>query len=430
MTTRISRRALLGAAGAATLAAAGCGTSGPGSSRGNTLQLWALQSDTQNPVLKKAIDAFNSGSSVKVKMTTYVNDPYKQKLQVSMGSPNAPDIFFNWGGGNLGQFVEAKQVHDLSPMMKAHPDFGAKFLPSVLDSGKIDGRQYGVPMDGMQPNLLYYNKTVFDAAKRTPPKTYDELLDLVDVFKAKGITPIALAGSQGWTELIYLMYFTDRIGGPSAFADISAGKPGAWRAPALRQAAQHCVDLVKRGAFGSNFASVNYDNQGASKLLATGKAAMHVMGSWEYQTQLGSSPKFVKGGKLGWTAFPSVPGKGDAKNVVGVPANHFSISSACKHPKQAQEFLRTTMAANSYVSGLIKVGEIPAVKGIESKLTGDAADFTHFTYSLVSDAPSFTLAWDQALSPSVGSALNTNLQKLFGGQVDAAGFTAAMDAAK
>ena len=32
-----------------------------------------------------------------------------------MGSPNPPDVFFNWGGGNLAQFVKAGNVVDLTP---------------------------------------------------------------------------------------------------------------------------------------------------------------------------------------------------------------------------------------------------------------------------------------------------------------------------
>jgi raffinose/stachyose/melibiose transport system substrate-binding protein/xylobiose transport system substrate-binding protein len=433
MTMRMTRRSVLGLAGAAAagLTVAGCGTSGPAGRGGGAIQLWVLQSDTENPVLKRRIDAFNKHSSVKVAMTTYVNDPYKQKLQVAMGSPNAPDIFFNWGGGNLAQFVDAGQVQPLDAALADHPAVAKAFLPSVLAGATLGGKRYGLPMSGMQPEVLFYNKTVFDAAGATPPTSYPELLKLVDTFKRKGITPIALAGAQGWTELIYLMYFTDRIGGPDVVDALVAKKPGAWRHPAIRAAAEHCVELVERGAFGTNYPSVSSDNQAASKLLATGKCAMHVMGSWEYQTQVASSPKFVSGHRLGWVPFPSVPGgKGDAKNVVGVPTNYFSVVKGGKHVDQATRFLLDTLAGDPYVGAMIGIGEIPPVNGIKPKLAASkAADFATFCYDLVSAAPHFQLAWDQALSPSVGTAVNTNVQKLFVKQLDPAGFVKAMDAA-
>lgn len=432
MNTPMSRRSVLGLAGAtaAALATAGCGTSGPGGDH-DTVQLWVLQNDVQNPVLKSRIDAYNSTSDSTIKMTTYVNDPYKQKLQVAMGSPNAPDIFFNWGGGNLAQYVDAKQVLDLGPTMKKHPKFADSFVPTVLDAGKVDGKQYGIPMSGMQPTLLFYNKKVFAEAGKRPPTTYQQLLSLIDAFRAKNITPIALAGSQGWTELMYLMYLTDRIGGPTVAAAIADGKPGAWRDPAVRAAAQHCHDLVKRGAFGDHYSSVDYDNNGASKLLATGKAAMQLMGSWEYQTQLGENPDFISSDGLGWVAFPKLEhADGDPRNVVGVPANFFSVTASSKHHSTAIDFLVKTLTADKYLTGLIGEGEIPAVTGIKPKLTGDSKPYTTFVYDLVSKAPSFTMAWDQAVTPSVGSALNTNLQKLFLSQLTPAAFVTAMDKAK
>ena len=102
-----------------------------------TVNLWLLEDATANPLMQKRIDEFNKTSKAKVKMSLYVNDAYKQKLQVSMGSANAPDIFFNWGGGNLKQFVDAGQVLDITEPLKAS-GAGEKFLPSVLDILLLD----------------------------------------------------------------------------------------------------------------------------------------------------------------------------------------------------------------------------------------------------------------------------------------------------
>jgi raffinose/stachyose/melibiose transport system substrate-binding protein/xylobiose transport system substrate-binding protein len=404
-----------------------CGSAGPGGAEDrDEIQLWTLQSEEQNPVLQKAIDDYSG--TTKVSMTTYVNDPYKQKLQVSMGSAEAPDIFFNWGGGNLAQFVEAAQVVDLTDALAKNPGTLDKFLPSVAKVGQIDGKQYALPMNGIQPVVLFYNKEVFAKVGASPPKTYDDLLALVATFKTKGITPIALAGSQGWTELMYLEYLLDRVGGPDKFAAITADKPGAWSDPAVLKAVGMCQDLAKRGAFGTTFASVNYDNSGASKLFATGKAAMHLMGSWEYGNQLTNTPDFVKNGNLGWVPFPSVAGgAGDPNNIVGNPSNYFSVSAKSAHRDQAADFLIKTLTSDSYVTGMVAAGQVPAIKGVESRFTGEHAEFTKFVYQLVATAPAFTQSWDQALSPAAGTELNTNLQKLFISELTPEQFVSAME---
>ncbi|NNJ60602.1 MAG: extracellular solute-binding protein [Dactylosporangium sp.] len=411
---------------------AACGTAGPGAGSADTVHVWALTDPQNEPLIQAGIDDFNETSRVKLELTTYVNDAYKQKLQVSMGSPNAPDVFFNWGGGNLSQFVQADQVVDLTDALRQEPSVASSFIPSILSAGKINGKQYALPMNGMQPVILFYNRKVFSNAGLQPPKTFDDLLRLVSAFKARDVIPIALAGSQGWTELMYLEYLLDRIGGPDKFASITAGSVGAWRDAAVLKALRMTQDLAERGAFGATFSSVNYDNTGASKLLATGKAAMHLMGSWEYSSQLGNNPDFVNGGELGWVPFPAVPtGTGDPTNAVGNPSNYFSISSGSKHIDVATDFLLNTMSSVSHVTRLVDSGQVPAVKGIETQLAGTSnGEFTTFTYRLVSDAPSFTQSWDQALSPSLSSELLTNLQKLFLAQITPEEFVTTLEKAK
>jgi xylobiose transport system substrate-binding protein len=403
-----------------------------GSGSGGPVQVWAIQNPNENPILQSGIDAYGKSGKSKLEMQTFQNDAYKQKLQVSMGSPNAPDVFFNWGGGNLAQYVKAGQVADLTDALAKNPTVASAFLPSVLDVGKVDGKQYGLPMNGMAPVVLYYNKKVFNDAGVQPPKTFDDLLMVVDKLKAKGVIPIALAGSQGWTELMYLEYLLDRVGGPDKFANIAAGKADAWKDPAVIKALGMCQELAKRGAFGSNFASINYDNAGSSKLLATGKAAMHLMGAWDYSSQVSNNPDFVKAGNLGWLEFPSVAGgAGDPKDVVGNPSNYFSVRNGGKNTAAAIDFLIKTLSSDSYTQDLIKTGQVPAVKGVETKLQSSAnADFAVFTYKLVSGAPSFTQSWDQALSPAAGTEINANMQKLFLSQLTPDAFAAAMEKVK
>lgn len=410
-----------------------CGSSGPGTgTTAGTFQVWALQDPQNQPIIQAGLDQFNKASSTKGKLTVYVNDAYKQKLQVSMGSANAPDIFFNWGGGNLAPYVKAGQVAPLDDALSKNPNVKSAFLDSVMKTANIDGKQYGLPLNGIQPVILYYNKSVFNKYGQQPPKTWDDLLNLVSTFKSKGVTPIALPGSQGWTELMYLEYLLDRVGGPGKFAAIAAGTSGAWGDPAVLTSLQMCQDLAKRGAFGTNFASINYDNTGASALFTTGRAAMFLMGSWEYTSEEQNFASFFKSGNLGYTIFPTVTnGTGDPKDIVGNPSNYFSVRANSKSVSAATDFLIKTMSSDAYVGQLVNSGQVPAIKGVNSKFSSSPnADFLNFTYGMANDAPAFTQSWDQALSPSVASTLLTNLQKLFLSGISPQQFVSAMDQAK
>lgn len=412
------------------LGLAACGTSGPGESAGKSVIVWGLQDTALNPVQVKEISAYNAkGKHPEVKLQTFANDPYKQKLQTALGSPNAPDVFSNWGGGNLKTYVDSGNVVDLGPLFAAKPRFKSAFLPSVLDGARLDGKYYGVPLQGMQPVSLYYNKDVFaKAGIAVPPATWADLLTDVGKLKSAGVTPFALAGSQSWTELMWIEYLLDRIGGPQAFTAIQDKKPGAWRDPAVAKALNMIVDLVDRGAFGTKYGSVGQDDGAADALLSQGKAAMEVMGSWEFSAQLDAAPKFVNGGRLGWAPFPSVPGgKGDPKDIVGNPSNFFSITKKSKNRQAAQDFLANTITDPAYVDALVKIGQVPPLVGVEPKLkAAPHADFTTYVYDTVKKTPSFQQSWDQALDPATAQTLLTNLQKVFNKQQTPEEFVKAM----
>lgn len=392
-----------------------CGTSGPAGPAGVTV--WALQDNVLNPIEQQSVDRFTKTGGT-AKLETFGNDPYKQKLRVALGSPNPPSVFFNWGGGNLKEYVDAGKVAELTPLLNEHPGLREAFLPSVLEAAHIDGKLYGLPMRGMQPVVLFYNKEVFAAAGAKPPRTWDDLLALVDTFKAKGVQPIALAGSQAWTELMWAEYLLDRIGGPEVFRGVKANPEG-WRHPAVLESMTKLRELIDRGGFGRDFAGVGYDLGGASTILAQGKAAMHLMGSWEYVNQLGQQPDFVKRDALGWAPFPEVTGgKGDPRNVIGNPANFYSVSSGSSTVEQAKKFVATQLHDPAYVQALIDAGDVPAVTGLEEKLAKAAnSAHTRWIYDQVRAAPHYQLSWDQDLPTEQATHMLTQLQEFFLGKL-------------
>ncbi|WP_405720270.1 extracellular solute-binding protein [Streptomyces sp. NBC_01537] len=404
---------------------AACGTSGgSASSPTGNVQFWTLQ-DPTNTVQKTAVDTFNSTGNGKVTLSVIASDGYKDKLRTGMGSSKMPGLFFNWGGGSLNDYVKAGKLVTLDKSLESH------FLPSALNAGKVNGKLVGIPIRGTQPVFMFYNKKVFTDAGVQPPQTWSDLTNLVKVFKAKGITPFAVAGnaSSSWTELMWIEYLVDRLAGPELFNKIQAGDWSQWKDPAVLKTAQLVKELVDSGAFGKNFGSVSYGAGGTSTLLNKGKAAMTLMGSWEYAVQQGEAPDFAKSG-LGYAAFPTVDGgKGDPADVVGNPTNYVSVTTSAPSTT-AREFVKTAYS-DAYVQGLVDKGEVPVTTNAKAMLA-KAPDpaYANFQYDLVSKAPSFTQSWDQALGLTLGTPLLTEIQKLFNGQSTPDQFVSAVSALK
>lgn len=426
--TRGTRWVAAGAAMAMAGLLAGCGSGGSGGGGGSITAY--VYGDDAVKVQQAAVDSFNKTSDVKVKLVSVPGTDYVNKLRSSMGSPSAPDIFFNWGGGSIKPYVDSKDLVDLTSTVKNDATLKDGFLPSIMTAGSLDGKIYGVPMRGMQPVMLFYNKSLFAEHKLQVPKTWEDLQKAIATFKAAGIIPFALGGADKWPELMWMEYLLDRIGGPEVFRKIQNGDTDGWGDPAVLKTAQTVKELIDDGAFGKNFNSVDYGNGGAPTLLNKGKAAMHLMGSWEYSTQLGKAPEFAEK-DLGWTAFPTVAGGvGDPANVVGNPTNYWSVNARTKHKDTAIAFLKT-MASKTYAQAVVDNGDIPTTSNAASLLSSSPnPEFANDQYQMVQEAPSFTLSWDQALEAQYATPMLTEISKLFAGTTTPEKFVEAMKATR
>jgi raffinose/stachyose/melibiose transport system substrate-binding protein len=445
---RTSRRTFLGLAAGSALGAFGlsaCGTSGPaqpggaaasgsapaGGGAAGAATMWSLSGQPNQGIRQTSVDAFNKLGKGTVKVTFFQNDPYKQKIRTAVGAGQAPTIIYGWGGGILGSYAAANQVEDLTSWLSENAAFKDQFIPAVWKAATIDGKIYAVPIQNTQPIVMYYNKTLFDKAGVQPAATWDDVMNLVDVFNKQGVAPFSLGGQSKWTSMMWLEYLFDRIGGPEVFDAIYANKPDSWSDPAVIASGQKVQELVKANGFIKGFSSITADSNADWALLYTGKAAMMLHGGWAYGGMKAVQPKFVASG-LGWGNFPTVPGgKGDPKNTVGNPANYFSISSKATDEEKtvAKAYFTDGQNTDAELDAFVKSGQVPIVKAAEPKLASSPdAPFLQFVFNLTKQAPNFQQSWDQALSPTQATELLNNIDQLFLLKITPEQFATAMNA--
>lgn len=432
MKNGLTRRDFLAASGSAAFAAmlAGC-SFGVGSNKsasgGNKATVWDISTGQQQELMKDVVKRFNSDhKNMSMSVQFFQNDPYKNKLRTSMGAGNPPDLFYGWGGGILKSYVDAGKVEDIGSSVDT-----SKYFESVMGGVTFGGKVYGIPKAGMQPVIFYYNKSIFKKYNLSPPKIWSELLDIIESLKKNDVTPITLAGQNKWPYLMYEEYLVNRIGGPKPFNRVQNEEPDAWSDPAFIKANTMIQDLISMNAFPSNFSSLNYDTGQSTQLLTSGDAAMQLMGSWDYENVLSTAPDFIKNDDLGWFNFPEVDdGSGDPSNVAGNLTNFYSLTTASNSKKTAIAFLNDGVASDFMIDGLIDLGLVPPVQGIQSKLQKtDRADWLIYIYNLARDAAYYDLSWDQALPAESAQALLTNLDQLFLKQITPKQFSQNMNEA-
>jgi raffinose/stachyose/melibiose transport system substrate-binding protein len=417
--TPISRRTVLGFAASVPFsmaALAACGTSGPGSGSGATY--WFLNGQPQEGVRQGAVDRFNEKNpNEKIGTTTYQNDAYKTKIKTSIGAGQAPTIIWGWGGGTLRTYVESDQVEDLTSWLAENPEVKDRRIASSFAPGTVDGKIYGLPCETAEPIVLYYNKRVFEDVGVEEPQSWDDIMALVPKFNAAGIAPFSLGGQSRWTNMMWLEFLFDRIGGTEVFQAVYDGEKDAWSNPDAINALTKVQDLVKADGFVKGFSSITADSNADQALLYTGGAAMMLHGSWSYGIQQTEGGDFVSSGGLGFINFPPVEGgKGDPSNTVGNPAQYLSISSkaSAEQKETAKKFFTTGVLDDEEVKQWIETGGVPILQGIEQKLSSaENAEFVEFVYGVANNAKVFAQSWDQALSPTAAEVLLDNIVELF-----------------
>jgi xylobiose transport system substrate-binding protein len=407
---------------------AGCGGGGGDASTRpeNELHL-AVYGDASNKVEQAMVDKFNETSDVKVVLDTIPGADYQTKLQTIIDTDSAPDIFFNWGGGSIANFVKADLLMPLDDLIEEDPQLKDAFLPSVFETAVIDDKSYGIPMRGTQPVMLFNNSEVLEQAGiDAPPATWDELLEDVEKLKAAGVTPIALGAADQWPTQMWFQYVFDRVAGEDLFQAALDGDTSVWDSEESREALGKLRELVDAGAFGTNFDSVKFTDGGSPTLLSSGRAGFELMGSWAYATHLDANPEFAENA-LGYSEFPAIEGgEGDPDNLAGNTNNFYSVHKDTRYPEEAGEFLKL-MYSDEFVQEQIAIGNLPTTTNTEQFLDqASNPEYAKYQFDLVKEAPHFQLSWDQAYPPEATVTIHTAVSQFFSGQIDEDGFIKAM----
>ena len=276
-----------------------------------------------------------------------------------------------------------------------------------------------MPVNGLAPVVLYYNKKVLADAGVEPPKTYDDLLAAVKKLKAKDVVPLSLAANSKWPTLMYLEYLLDRTGGSRVFSKIAAGDASAWTGPVGHQGQPEAPGPGE---------GRRLRRQRLVRQLRPGRLhrpALHGQGGDGGDGHLGvrqhrqGRAGLRSRSDLGYTAFPTLSdGTGSPDNIVGNPSNFLSLNSSTKHKSAALKLPERLRPRRLAGRRLPRGRQRAAGQGAGREAGGDEGgrptrSGCTFVYDLVRQAPSFQLSWDQALPSDQADPLLTNTDKSF-----------------
>lgn len=403
------------------------GSSGPGDTGGGDggggggagASIWILTGQPNEGIRTDTVDAFNEANpDTPIELTGFQNDAFKTKIRTAIGAGEAPTIIWTWGGGGLKDYVNNDQVEDLTDWFGENAEYKDSLFPGAFGAATVDDKIYAVPCETVSPIVMFYNMRLFEQVGAEIPTTWDELMALVPTFNDAGVAPFSLAGQSRWTNMMWMEFLYDRIGGKEVWAAIFAGEADAWSNPAAIEANTKVQDLVKANGFITGFESIAADSNADQALLYTDKAAMMLHGAWTYGSMKADGGDFVTGGHLAYSNFPTVDGgKGDPSASVGNPASYYALNANAtdEEKETAKSYFLTSLNSEAAATAWVGTGAVPVINGVDSQFAGsDDEAWLQFIYDTASQAANFEQSWDQALSPSAAETLLNNIEQLFG----------------
>lgn len=159
-------------------------------------------------------------------------------------------------------------------------------VPKALQQfSKYDGHWIAAPVNVHSTNWMWINKAALDKAGGKAPETWEELIAMLDNFKAQGIQPIA-AGGQAWQDATIFDAVVLSLGDDvykKAFIDLDSETLGG---PKMKEAFDRMTKL--RTYVDDNFSGRDWNL--ASAMVIENKAGAQFMGDW-------AKGEFVKAGK-------------------------------------------------------------------------------------------------------------------------------------
>lgn len=336
---------------------AACGNSGKGTKKegkkGGDIEIrltsrWGGE-ETLSKYFNSKIEEFNKlDKGIKIVADNVTDEQqYFDKLSSQFGAGTQPNVFINYGGTSIKDYIEGGVLLDLEPYFAKDKEWKDSFLP-LFKNWQDKDATYGVPVMLYQI-LLYYNKDILKANNIAEPKTIEELEAACDKLVAAGVTPFQLGEGSNFraghllNNLCYKAYGGD-------ISEKLAKREVNYDSKEMTDMYTKIKEWNEKGYFGANPVSV--DNNGEKAAFLSGQSAFRFDGTWF----VGEIPGTDIEGAADVTAFPYFADKEQFKtNVQGGSGQGFSVTdSGDKKINDAAVEVVKFLTSKDYYAGLEK----------------------------------------------------------------------------
>ena len=286
-------------------------TATPETAEATPVTVLSLWGGSEQEAFQKVLDGFTASTGIPTQYEQARD--FLPVLRTRLAAGNPPDIAIVPRPGVMVEFARAGDIVPLDGIVGQEiisPDTAkANYSQAWIDLGTVDGLLYGIAGKANSKSVMWYRPSTFKELGLKEPKTWDELLAVMEAMKAAGKTPFAGGGKDGWTYTDWFENILVRTAGPDKYDQLVTHQIP-WTDPKVKETMERMCDLFCDEA---NFVG------GAEGANATGfvdgiglvfgpnpQAEMYYEGGFVGGIALGNFPNLKPGEDIAFFPFPEI----------------------------------------------------------------------------------------------------------------------------
>jgi ABC-type glycerol-3-phosphate transport system substrate-binding protein len=269
---------------------------------------------------------------------------FLDKIRTQIAANDPYEIFIEYGGARIKDYVDAGIVLDVQPYLDADPEWANAFKPDMFNKWHYEeypDKTFGIPCQFYSVNL-YYNKELLEKGGVKVPESFEELENACDKLYKQGIQPFLIGEKDNYRAGHFLNCLVMKKYGADGVTAL-ANRTMAYDSPQMIELYTIIKKFNDNGWFGKNVTGV--DSQAENTAFLTGQTAFKWDGSW-FLAELEASDIVDK---FGVTEFPYLD-KAHSNACQGGAADGYTITDT--HDKvrndAAIEFVKYVTNADYY----------------------------------------------------------------------------------
>ncbi|MCI8418520.1 MAG: extracellular solute-binding protein [Lachnospiraceae bacterium] len=148
--------------------------------------------DAESAYTLEKIEEFNAmDNGIKVDIVwNPVEADYLSRLATDIASNDCPNIFMEYGGSRILDYLEAGLIVDMTPYYEEDSAWYDSVYPAMWEPCVFDDYEgiFGIPFNSYEI-VLVYNSAYLEQCELEVPTTWEELMNCCKVLKENGIQP-------------------------------------------------------------------------------------------------------------------------------------------------------------------------------------------------------------------------------------------------